>query len=228
VSAIVFGILLILYTLKAILHPTKVLKEWRHPVFHNSFCLVPLCVLLWIPLTVEKYEILAEVLFWFSAPMTLFLSMLSFARLIFYPQFQGFFTPMIMMPALANLVAAFAMPVVVFRTHYINPEVSLLWLSQAVFLWVVLSAVTLQRLLTGSLSTLNEGARAGLWIYVAAPAIICAASALLMGPGSILSIFAFYITIVFFLGMVVLAAWAVFGREKWSMAYWSAKKHFLE
>lgn len=82
IAAIWFGFLLLLYILKCVLYPNKIVKEWYHPVKYNAFSCIPITILLFAGIAFkegekDEYEDMQRfyrALFWIGSMTQLFLA----------------------------------------------------------------------------------------------------------------------------------------------------------
>ena len=66
-SAVLFGLLFIMYALRAMLYPKKVLRDLQHPIRRFSFAVPLICPLIFAYLANGENSTIEEVLFWISA-----------------------------------------------------------------------------------------------------------------------------------------------------------------
>ena len=218
-SAVLYGALLILYGLKAALYPWKVHKEWQCVVRRNFFIAIPLCWLLFIPLCIAGDQLtLAEALFWIAAPAQLALSVWIIAVWFRFSMDSDVLTPALLFPVVGNVVAAVMLPLV--HTGYV--QAAWLWMAFPLFSWVFITAVLIQRQLTGP--ALVDALKPLQFLHLAAPNILLIAYLSIQSveqPQSAgwdaFALFLYYVGLLVALLLLALGLQAYFGRDRWGV-----------
>ena len=238
-AGIMFGLTLILYTLRALLNPRKVAREWAHPVMRSQFCAIPLNILLFVPFAAEYAGgglgvaaadagelVFARVLFWVAAPALLFLTIVLVSLWITRPFDQDLYAPALFYPVLANVVASLMLPLV--RADYV--EGAWLFFSFSAFMWFISTTQMFNKLMHHS--PLDDRARSGITFLFANPLMLFTAYTTIQSVSASQQVaglpyqldaaaYVLYWTgIVFFLINVLLVVQAYYGRQRFDMSYW--------
>ena len=237
-SGVVSSFIFVLYLLRVILYPRKVVREWANPITRNHFCAVPLSILLFVPFAAEYAGgglgidgvggdlVFARVLFWIAAPALLLLTVVQVSMWITRPFDQDLLTPSVFFPVLANVVASLMLPIV--RPDFV--EGAWLFFSFSLFMWVVVTALFLTKAIHRS--PLDDRMRPAITFLFANPLMLFIAYTTIQSvtasqqavavpyqldaPAFVL----YYTGLIFFLVNVALVLQAYFGRTRFDVTYW--------
>lgn len=173
ISVVVFGIVTILYALKAVSYPSKVVKEWQCPLRRNSFALLGICLML-IGYNCyglfEHSSTLANVLFWVGAVFNLAFGFITVAMWISRRLALEHVNAAWMMPPVGCIVAAVVGPYLDYENY---AEASFFWFSFAIIMWIILLPITFYKFIVNV--DADERIRPLIWIYLAPPALAAVA-----------------------------------------------------
>eukprot|EP00742_Colponemidia_sp_Colp-10_P021151 GILJ01024745.1.p1 GENE.GILJ01024745.1~~GILJ01024745.1.p1 ORF type:complete len:779 (+),score=100.26 GILJ01024745.1:312-2339(+) len=226
VGAIVFCLMLVLYSLKWILYPRKVVKEFRHPLYSNFLPSIPLCILLLSALATERDDKLAEILFWIGAPLQALCGVIWSARWFTNRLNKGYLHPSMMVPVVGNMVAALVGPSIVATRNY--TEVSWFFWSYGFLMYIVLLSITSLRVISGT--PLDDRMKPSLALYIAAPCVACmgyvsmnmsTVSLASTGGWDNFARFCYFVGVFVSLVLLYMMHTHHFARNIWDMIYWS-------
>ncbi|XP_004343597.2 hypothetical protein CAOG_07723 [Capsaspora owczarzaki ATCC 30864] len=214
-SGVIGGIFAILYLLKLMMFPRKIVKEWKHPIKSNFFSTATITLLLYAFIVARFSLDFAKVLFWIGAPLQLFQAVVITARWITRSQSKYTVNPSWMMPAVGNLVAAFVGPAL--SADY--REAGWLWFSFAFLMYIALFTLTLQRAMFGQ--PIEDRMRPLTFIWVAAPAVAFVAYLQLSGTFDMFARFLFFDMLVTFFVLTWCFFSSYYGRNLFEVGYWA-------
>lgn len=145
ISVILGGIFFILYALRAMIYPTKFLKDWRHPVLGNFFSAITICIILYglllLPVSVNG----GGALIWIGAVGQMLIAVLRVSDLVYKRTSEELLNPSIMMAPVGNYLGAIGF--MTFRAVYeganLRGDVNYLYLARLWFAVASLFAIVL-------------------------------------------------------------------------------------
>ena len=223
-TAIVSGVLFLLYLVRTILYPQKTYKDFTHPAKANFFSGIPISIVIY-SLVVEN-EDLAKVLFWIGSPLSLLHAVWMLSMWISRPLYRSFAFPVMLIAPVGTLVSAMgAMRVSKFSSNKVEnlDEMAYLWFSTGIIMYIVLFTMTFQRMTFAPFAP--DKMRVTTSIYMAAPAIASVAynsvtdSSFVSPDAFALSLFYFSVI------MAVVSAFTILKnylpRAKFNPSYWA-------
>jgi tellurite resistance protein TehA-like permease len=226
-AAIHFLIFFILWSLKAIISPSKIYKEWYHPVKSIGIFTMLSTPQLLAYLLKDDARRFAKALFWITAPIQLVLSILKLSESIttstpgIHLHAGWLMTPMVNMISALVIVSVYDPHGQLFTAGPVQPwfyEVAWLWFSFALICYLAGWAITLQQGMS-SAHTIPD-LRQTVWVWVAAPAIIAVAYFKISNQFDNFFRFWWYSALCLFITIVFTCRTRFLELPKFSMAAW--------
>lgn len=176
ISAIVGFFLAILYCIKFIMHPKKVLKEWAHPVMGNYFSAISICFTIYGILLNKANNSGAMTLIFIGSTMQMIFTVLRVSDLIYDYVGEEMLNPSLMMAPVGNLISAVGFAL--YENEWGGPNrngdlnyvyISRLWFGVGALFAIVLFTITFKKALHDHHSDVRL--RPTLWIWLATASI---------------------------------------------------------
>jgi tellurite resistance protein TehA-like permease/glutaredoxin/hemerythrin-like domain-containing protein len=176
VAVIFAGLFFILYSMRMIMYPKKVCKEWHHPLQSNYFAAMTITVILFGMFLLQTTTTGGISLIWIGAIGQMALTIFKLSELVYRRWSEDWESPIMMMIPVANLVAAMGFG----RYHQEYPQapnfaniiqyaqLARLWFSVAILFALVYFTITLRRSFHDGKNDVRQ--RAGLWVWLATAA----------------------------------------------------------
>lgn len=171
-SAVLFCFFLLLYIVRTILYPNKVIKEWRHPIAGNLFSAINICLALYGYILYNNDLNFGITLVWIASAFQMFIAVEKVASLVFHPVADELLNPSIMMSPVANFVCVLGLAGYQSEKfagtydgdmNYLN--ISRIWFSVAALYGIVLFTITFNKALRDHHS--DNRSRPTLFIWMA-------------------------------------------------------------
>jgi tellurite resistance protein len=175
-AACLFVLLSMIYGVKALLFPQKVVKEWRHPLSGNFFSTISITFIIEGIVLMPSGTNAGITLVWIGAVIQMLITVLRLSDLIYEPTTEEHFNPSLMMAPVGNFIASvgFAQFRVAFdgydnhgNMNYVF--IARLWFAVAALFAIVLFTVTFRKALLDHHS--DERVRPTLWVWLATSSI---------------------------------------------------------
>lgn len=169
-AVVIFLVLLVIYLLKIMLYPKKVVKEWNNPVMGNFFATVTITVSLFAILVFGRAKQFGIGLLWVSSVLQMTMTVFKISDLIYKPFGEENLNASLMMLPVGNFVSAlgFAIYQLIYdgteRVDYLN--ISCIWFGVAALFAITLFVITFRKSLIDHHS--DARLRPMLWIWIAA------------------------------------------------------------
>eukprot|EP00052_Salpingoeca_macrocollata_P018454 m.151598 g.151598 ORF g.151598 m.151598 type:complete len:944 (-) comp20701_c0_seq6:67-2898(-) len=216
---VVLAAITLLLAVQWFFYSRKFYKAWNDPNMFSGFAGFPLCLALFAFILATEWEdkTFVKVLFWLAALSMALLTVIVVGRWIQRMHYRSSVSPSWVIVPVGNLLVAAVGPAV--DSAFV--QISFLWFSTGVVFFVVLLTMVMQRLIVGY--SFPDPMRSSVWVLLAAPAVAGLAWArlnALTAADSVFLFFTFFSLMVFFI-LVGLIVTSYFGRDRFSMSYWS-------
>lgn len=185
-SVVLIGIISILYLLKTALHWQKVVKEWNNPLQGNAFIAIPVCLILYGVMYVDRDKDFAAVLIWMGAVIMMAITFVRTADLMMYRLPADFINPVKLMLPIGNFLAAIGFGVCDSEDvgHYDAENwnylfLSRVWFGAGLLLSVILLPATFRQVMVDHL--LDERLRPYMWLWGALTSVAAVAVLVVSG-----------------------------------------------
>jgi tellurite resistance protein TehA-like permease len=112
-TAIVFGLLLLAITAKLIFYPKRIFMDFEHPMRRNAAAMIPIGFCICSGLAQNVNHKLQLAMWWMGAPLSAVSLVFTIIYYLRNRQMGGTYNPSVMIPILANFVAAMTAPMLV-------------------------------------------------------------------------------------------------------------------
>jgi len=174
-SACLFVLLCLIYAIKFIVFPQKVVKEWRNPLTGNMFSAVSITLILEGILLMPSGLNGGITLVWIGSVMQMLITIIRLSDLIFEPFSEEFINPSLMFAPVGNFIGAVGMAMIkVYDGYDIRGNMNYmfigrLWFAVAALFAIVLFTITFRRSVLDTNS--DERLRPLLWVWLATSSI---------------------------------------------------------
>ncbi|MFZ1327040.1 MAG: SLAC1 anion channel family protein [Candidatus Contendobacter sp.] len=207
-----FGLLLVLYALKALRYPQAVRQEMRHPIRINFFPTVSISLLLLAIAYLEAAPDLARVLWMVGTALHLSLTLAIFGSWLHHTHYTiQHANPAWFIPVVGNIIVPVA------GVHLASPELSWFFFSIGLVFWIVLLTIVLYRLIFHE--PLPARLTPTLFILMAPPSVGFIAYTLLTGGVDIFARILYYTAL--FLALLLASNAVRFLRLPFFIAAWA-------
>lgn len=171
-SVILGGLITILYVLKMIMYPKKIIKEWYHPIVGQFFSTISITIVLYGLLLLPESVNGGSALIWIGSVLQMLFTVLKVSDLIYQYFSEEFINPSLIMTPVGNFIAAIGFATMDFQYHTPNMNghinylyLSRVWFGVASLFAIVLFTVTFKQSL--NFNHVDERFRHTLWVWLA-------------------------------------------------------------
>lgn len=206
-SVVLCGIIGILYFIRFLIHPQKIVKEWNHPSYGNYFSAITICITLYGLLLLPETVNGGGALIWIGSVAQMLITVFRVADLVYHPVSAEFLNPSVMMAPVGNYICAIGFST--FANSYNGPTlrgdvnytyVGRIWFAVATLYAIVLFTITFNRTFHEHYSDNRNRPTLYVWLAtasIAGPAFLASTTDPAAGTGLIFQSL-WYISLFFF------------------------------